>query len=301
LPRQLDNSNESSPESPIEMLPAREDFLPVLEESHIMRAMEDQFKNVEKEFKQLSKEFRQKSISEIEFKNRLKDLRLKDQDGRFWTIGAQTGKWYYFDGEDWIESNPPSLQEKKAICVHCGFENDLENEACSYCGESLKEEEFTCPKCGRKLDRFSFFCPDCDQDEEEKVWEPTGEIEFEEEDEKREQEKKSEPEFEEEEEKSEQILRYIHPLSMVLFFGAVGLLVGIIIGAFAGATDFLFGVVGVLPPFMRELQGNLMGGIFYGILGGIFGFIALGLIGFLSAQFFNLIFSLIGGIRLHIE
>lgn len=269
-------------------------------ESHIMRAMEDQFKEVEKEFKQLRTEFRQKGISEIEFKKRLKDLRLKDQDGRFWTIGAQTGKWYYFDGDDWIESNPPSLQEKKAICIHCGFENDLENEVCSYCGESLKEEEFACPKCGRKLDKFSFFCPDCDKEEqEEKVWEPTGEIEFE--DEEEEQAKKFEPELKDEKEKSELILRSVHPLSLVLFFGAVGLVAGIIIGAFAGATDFLLGVVDSLPTFIRALHGNLIGGIFYGIFGGIVGFIALGMIGFLIAQFFNLIFSFIGGIRLHIE
>jgi hypothetical protein len=265
-----------------------------------MRAMEDQFKNVEEEFKQLRKEFRRKNISEFEFKKRLKDLRLRDQDGRFWTIGAQTGKWYYFDGDDWIESNPPSLQDKKAICVHCGFENDLENEACSYCGESLKEEEFACPKCGRKLDKFSFFCPDCDQEEEEKVWEPTGEVEFDDEEEE-EPSEKLEPELKDEEERPEQILRSIHPVSMVLFFGAIGIFVGIIIGAFAGATDFLLGVVGVLPPFIREIHGNLIGGIFYGIFGGIFGFMALGLIGFLCAHLFNLIFSFIGGIRVHIE
>lgn len=272
-------------------------------EWHIMRAMENQFKNVEKEFRQLSEEFRQKNISEIEFKKRLKDLRLKDQDGRFWTIGAQTGKWYYFDGDDWIESKPPSLQEKKAICVHCGFENDLENTACSYCGESLKEDEITCPKCGRKLDKFSFFCPDCDkEEEEEKVWEPTAEIEFEEDNDiEEEQEKIIEPGLEDEEEKAERILHSIYPLSMMFFFGAVGIIAGIVIGAFAGATDFLFGIVGVLPPFIRELHGNMIGGIFYGIFGGIFGFIAFGLIGYLCAQFFNLIFSFIGGIRLHIE
>jgi hypothetical protein len=274
-----------------------------------MRTMEDRFRNIEKEFKQLRTEFRQKNISEIEFKKRLKDLRLKDQEGRFWTIGAQTGKWYCFEGGDWIESKPPSLQEKKAICVHCGFENDLENETCSYCGESLMEQEFTCPKCGRKLDKFSFFCPDCDQDEQkEKVWEPTGEIELEDEDEEPRITFEPEPEEEEEEaaekheeEGPDQILRSVHPLSLVFFFGAVGLLAGIIVGAFAGATDFLLGVVNVLPPFIRTLHGNLIGGIFYGIFGGIFGFILFGLIGFLAAHFFNLIFSLIGGIRFHIE
>jgi len=267
-----------------------------------MKSMEDQFKNVEKEFKRLRKKFRQKNISEIEFKKRLKDLRLQDQNGRFWTIGAQTGRWYYFDGNDWVESKPPSLQEKKAICVHCGFENDLENEACAYCGESIKEEEFSCPKCGRRLDKYSFFCPDCDKEEadEEKDWEPTGEIYLEEEEEKR--SAKFDFDIEDEEEvKHEQVLRSIYPFSMALFFGASGLVVGIILGAFTGATDFLLGVVRVLPAFLGELHGNLIGGIFYGLFGGIFGFIVLGLIGFLSAVFFNVIFSFIGGIRLHIE
>jgi len=266
--------------------------LSVWDELHIMKAMEDQFKNVEKEFKQLRKKFRLKNISELEFKKRLKDLRLQDQDGRFWTIGAQTGRWYYFDGNDWVESKPPSLQEKKAICIHCGFENDLENEVCAYCGESIKKEELTCPKCGRILDKYSFFCPDCDKDEEdeEKIWEPTGEIE------------KFEGEEEEgEEERPTQILRSVHPFSLVLFFGSVGLVVGIILGAFAGATDFLLGAMRVLPAFLRELHGNLLGAIFYGLFGGIFGFVVLGLIGFLSAVFFNVIFSFIGGIKLHIE
>jgi hypothetical protein len=277
--------------------------------------MEDQFKSVEQEFEQLRDKFRKKEISESDFKQKLKELRLQDGDGRFWTIGAQTGKWYYFDGDDWIEAKPPSLQEKKAICIYCGFENDLENESCSHCGESLKkkedgeekDEEFVCPKCGRKLDKYSFFCPDCDVNEtpEEKVWE-TGETG-----------ERGEPEIEEgaaspemfESEKTqdegearrERVLRYIQPFSMLLFFGAVGLMLGVLLGALAGATEFLMNGSAILPGFLRELQGSLIGGIFYGLFGGILGFCALGLSGFLGALLFNLIFSLTGGIRIHVE
>jgi len=260
--------------------------------------MDNQFKNVEKEFEQLRAEFKRKRLSEPDFKKKLKELRLQDQDGRFWTIGAQTGKWYYFDGNDWIESKPPSLQDKRAICVHCGFENDLENEACAYCGESIMvraeqdaEEEFTCPNCGRKLDKYSVFCPDCDQKEEEeedKTWEPVEEFDV-------------ELPVEEEPEKEEQVLRSVQPFSLALFFGSLGLLGGIIMGAFAGATDFLPGMGRILPSFLRELNGSLIGGLFYGLFGGIFGFIAVGLVGFLTAVLFNLIFSFIGGIKLHIE
>jgi hypothetical protein len=261
--------------------------------------MEDQFKNVEKEFKQLRDEFKRKRLSEPDFKKKLKELRLQDKDGRFWTIGAQTGKWYYFDGNDWTESKPPSLQDKRAICVHCGFENDLENEACSYCGESLMEskelegeEEFTCPTCGKNLDKYSFFCPDCGKKEEEeemeKTWEPVEDFEL-------------DPPQEEATERDEQVLRSVQPLSLALFFGSLGILAGIIIGAFAGATDFLPGVVGILPPFLSELHGSLIGGLFYGLFGGILGFGAIGLVGFLIAVLFNVIFSFIGGIKLLLE
>jgi predicted RNA-binding Zn-ribbon protein involved in translation (DUF1610 family) len=262
--------------------------------------MNDQFKNVEREFQQLKDDFTRKRLSEPDSKKKLKELRLQDQDGRFWTIGAQTGKWYCFDGNDWIESKPPSLQDKRAICVHCGFENDLENEACAYCGETLKkrgeeegEEEFTCPNCGRSLDKYSFFCPDCDNKEEEeeegeKTWEPVEDFDI-------------EHPFEEGPEKEEQVLRSIHPFSLALFFGSLGLLVGIVIGAFAGSTDFLPGAIGVLPSFLRELHGSLIGGLFYGLFGGIFGFISIGLVGFMIVVLFNVILSFIGGIKLHLE
>jgi hypothetical protein len=260
--------------------------------------MDDQFKNVEEEFNQLRDEFNRKRLSEPDFKKRLKELRLQDQDGRFWTIGAQTGKWYCFDGNDWIEARPPSLEAKRAICVHCGYENDLENEACVYCGENLKvkavegtEEEFSCPNCGKSLDKYSFFCPDCDKREEEdedKTWEPVEELDI-------------EPPIEEEPGSNEQVLRSVQPFSLALFFGSLGFFGGIIMGAFAGAADFLPGLIEILPSFLSELSGSLIGGIFYGLLGGISGFIAIGLVGFLTAVLCNVIFSLIGGIKLRIE
>jgi hypothetical protein len=262
--------------------------------------MDDPFKSVEKEFQHLKDEFDRKRLSEPDFKKRLKELRLQDEDGRFWTIGAQTGKWYYFDGNDWIEGKPPSLQDRRAICVHCGFENDLENESCVYCGERLRErseeeeeEAYSCPKCGRKLDKYSFFCPDCDKEEKEeaegeKTWEPIEGLEL-------------EPPLEEESERVDQVLQSIHPFSLALFFGSLGLLIGIVLGAFAGSTDFWPGLVDLLPSFLRELNGSLMGGIFYGLFGGIFGFAAVGLAGYLIALLFNVILSFIGGIKLQIE
>jgi len=158
--------------------------------------------------------------------------------------------------------------------------------------ELENDEEFSCPTCGKSLDKYSFFCPDCDKKEEEeemeKTWEPVQDFEL-------------ESPQEEAAERDEQVLRSVHPFSLALFFGSLGLLAGIILGAFAGATDFLPGVIGILPPFLSELHGSLFGGIFYGLFGGIFGFAAIGLVGFLIGVLLNVIFSFIGGIKLQIE
>lgn len=258
--------------------------------------MKHAFRDIEIEFHQLREEFQKKKISGPEFRKRLKALRIQDKEGRFWTIGARSGKWYYFDGRAWIPGNPPSLQDKKAICIHCGFENDLENESCAACGGPLKDETSSCPKCGRELDKFTLFCPDCEPQEtsDSRLWEkePLDEVE--------------EPvgEFRPEEEgrlSKGFRLRSVHPVSLALFFGALGVAAGIILGAFAGASDLLPGIIGMLPGFLKELNGSLMGGLLYGLFGGLFGFGGLALIGFCAALAFNLILSFTGGIRFRID
>ena len=71
--------------------------------------MADQFREVEETFKVLREKFNDRKISQREFIDTLKQLRIKDAEGRFWMIGAQTGKWYYFEGSDWVQAEPPSL------------------------------------------------------------------------------------------------------------------------------------------------------------------------------------------------
>jgi len=105
--------------------------------------MEKKFKDVEQKFSQLKRDFRLARITRQEFIERLKKLRLKDQQGRFWMIGAKSGKWYYYDGKSWIQSHPPSIEEGKAICIYCGYENNLDR---------LEEPSLDCPYCGEKGD-----------------------------------------------------------------------------------------------------------------------------------------------------
>lgn len=46
-------------------------------------------------------------ISEQDFKHALEQLRFQDPHGRWWMIGAQSGRWYYYDGARWLLGDPP--------------------------------------------------------------------------------------------------------------------------------------------------------------------------------------------------
>ncbi|MCL4393449.1 MAG: hypothetical protein M1482_01285 [Chloroflexi bacterium] len=47
------------------------------------------------------------TIDEAEFKTQIEKLKFQDKDGHWWMIGAQSGKWYTFDGARWLPGKPP--------------------------------------------------------------------------------------------------------------------------------------------------------------------------------------------------
>jgi len=46
-------------------------------------------------------------VSEEEFKAQVQKLRFQDKQGHWWMLGAQSGRWYMFDGTRWIPGYPP--------------------------------------------------------------------------------------------------------------------------------------------------------------------------------------------------
>jgi len=243
--------------------------------------MRNRFKDIEREFEQLKKKFRLQEISREEFVRGLERLRLKDDEGRFWMIGAKSGKWYYFDGVEWIQSEPPSILEKRAICIHCGFDNDLEAEVCVRCGVSLEEDKSGYENANHKTGQASAESSDSSGERIRKVRRS-----------KRAFFEKGQANF---------ILRSVNPLSFLFFSAVTGLLLGIIIGAIIGASNFSFGLTKIFPSFFQEVRGNLLGGISYAVLGGALGLLAFSFFGFLTAFFANLISSLVGGIKVHMD
>jgi hypothetical protein len=275
------------------------------------------FRQVESEFKSLKNKFTQGIISDREFKDRLKKLRVDDKKGKCWTIGARTGKWYCYDGKKWVESQPPSLQEGKAICIYCGYENELENDMCDYCGGNLDGGEYSCPKCGCKLNSPTQFCPEC---KEELNMGPTPKklddlnIGAKKEGLKTEAENSTwnkfvnlDSEIKEEEEALADdgglnfVLRFVSPSSLMFFFGITGLIFGIIGGVFTGISSMFPEVVENLPNFLQSIHGQLPGGIVFGLFGGAAGFVCLGILGLINAVLINVIISFLGGIKIRLE
>jgi len=243
--------------------------------------MSSPFKEVEASFEVIRRQFREKEISRREFVDRLKKLRLRDDQGRFWMIGARSGKWYYFDGQTWIQLDPPSKEIKKTTCLACGLENELGAEFCERCGESMKKMGTVCPGCGGKLEDPLQKCPFCSLESDalpdtEGIL-PKGKL------------------------KDNFIIRRLNPVTFFFFSGGTGLILGVVLGAFAGASEYFSGLSRSGPEFLSSLKGTLMGGIIFAALGGMLGFLLLGLLGYLEAHLFNTISSIVGGLKMTLD
>jgi Tol biopolymer transport system component/tetratricopeptide (TPR) repeat protein len=66
------------------------------------------FGAVEKRFRDLKKRLDRGQIDEQGFEEELRTLQVLDAEGRYWMIGAQSGLWYYYDGQKWVQAEPPT-------------------------------------------------------------------------------------------------------------------------------------------------------------------------------------------------
>jgi Tol biopolymer transport system component len=67
------------------------------------------FQDLQRRYDELRERFEAGEIGEEEFRGELEGLQLKDEQGVFWTIGAQTGEWYRFDGSSWAQETPTPM------------------------------------------------------------------------------------------------------------------------------------------------------------------------------------------------
>jgi hypothetical protein len=51
-------------------------------------------------------------LTEDEFEDKIRSLLFRDDDGNYWTVGAQTEKWYRYEEGEWVQDSPPSALER---------------------------------------------------------------------------------------------------------------------------------------------------------------------------------------------
>jgi len=70
-------------------------------------AMDDKFAEVEAETARLKQDFASGRLSEEQFKTRLQELMVQDEQGTLWMVGIETLEWFRYDGANWLKDNPP--------------------------------------------------------------------------------------------------------------------------------------------------------------------------------------------------
>jgi len=62
--------------------------------------VDKRFQIVESNFDRLRQKFIKGQLSREQFAESLRKLRLFDDHGRCWMLGAQSGQWYFYDGKN---------------------------------------------------------------------------------------------------------------------------------------------------------------------------------------------------------
>jgi hypothetical protein len=62
---------------------------------------------LERRFRQLKAQLQSGTISQEQYENEVQRLQYRDSRGLYWTVGAQTGQWYVYDGTAWVPRLPP--------------------------------------------------------------------------------------------------------------------------------------------------------------------------------------------------
>ncbi len=284
------------------------------------------YKEVEKRYQELAALRKTGRLSQNEWEQQLKALLLQDAKGRYWTIGAQTGKWYYYDGTKWAEGTPQNSVFNDAIgappsaplptgviCPYCGFENQGMHSLCSRCGRDLRAKDIkaaatpretaTCPFCGVRVEPHSQQCPSCSRNLSDRS---TSALSARPAVEELVLTKGGQPEFIEASTGSghygdERELRAVNLASCFRFLGGAALIIGLVIGVFLGAVrEFGLSAFQTLP-LITELKGRWLGGLAFGLVGAASGGLVMGIYGVLLGFLYNLLAIIFGGLRFKVH
>ncbi len=68
--------------------------------------MEVNIEQLEHRYQSLFGDFQTGKINEAMFTSEVDKIQFRDDWGRYWMLGAQSGAWHYYDGQAWHQANP---------------------------------------------------------------------------------------------------------------------------------------------------------------------------------------------------
>ncbi|MCI0714472.1 MAG: transglycosylase domain-containing protein [Chloroflexi bacterium] len=67
----------------------------------------EKFRHVEEAVTALRQQYANGQMTRQQLETQLKQLVIMDEQGRWWTIGVDSNRWYRYDGREWIPDTPP--------------------------------------------------------------------------------------------------------------------------------------------------------------------------------------------------
>ncbi len=292
------------------------------------------FKENENKYVELKSKLDSGSINSEELKVTLKKMMIRDEEGNYWMIGSNTGKWYIYNGTEWKEKDPYSGVDlsktqnfnntpNKTVVIHHDDEKlNTELTIDKTADEDLsekKEEEILFEN--ENTEHKSFGTSDIQSEESHSVEVAN--------DNTTQQDRLSAKDnlgtlclickskidehsvycghcganqkgltSKKSRSEEELLIRSVKITSMIFFFGGLGLIVGVIFGATFGIFDIFKDLLSKFPEMLAETRGKIQGGLIFAALGGIGGFFGSAIIFGFTGLVYNVFSSIFGGIRI---
>jgi hypothetical protein len=237
------------------------------------------FREIEELYKDLKDRQAAGEISVDDMKAELKKMMIHDEDNRYWMLGNKTGGWYVYDGSSWKAADPYGREETPLVLLP-QMTTQEKNPASGRDSQLQAEEksEVLCKFCHSRMGEHDAYCKFCGASQKVAARAPEkrlgdGEI----------------------------LIRSVRIVSLIFFFGGLGLVAGVIFGATFGIFKIFGDLIFQFPLMLQEMQGKIQGGLFFGAIGGIAGFIGCALLATLLGLFYNALAFVFGGLRFKVK
>ncbi len=237
------------------------------------------FREIEELYKDLKERQAAGEISGADMKAELKKMMIRDEANRYWMLGSKTGEWYVYDGSSWNAANPYGREETPLTLQPemAGGEKIHAADRDSQPPSGASPDIF-CKYCQSRMGEHDAYCKFCGASQKAAAKTPERRLA-----------------------EGEMLVRSVRIVSLIFFFGGLGLVLGVIFGATFGIFKIFGDWIFQFPMMLQEMQGKIQGGLFFGAMGGIAGFVGFALLASLLGLFYNALAFVFGGLRFKVK